>query len=84
MLEHSPLYRYKDLTTPVLLAHGTEDRRIDFEHTRRLQRMLALAGRPPILVELTGSGHALDDVESRHKVWHALAGFLRQHLGTMP
>src|SRR5690606_11003761 len=34
MLEFSPLYRYRDLDVPVLLAHGTEDLRVRSEERR--------------------------------------------------
>ena len=34
MREYSPLYRYRELTIPVMLAvHGTEDRQVDYEHS---------------------------------------------------
>jgi dipeptidyl aminopeptidase/acylaminoacyl peptidase len=80
MLATSPLYRYHELDVPLLLAHGTEDLRVDYEHTRRLVRMLELAGRPPSVVTLYGEGHAMDSPHNRERLWQALAGFLRQHL----
>src|SRR5690606_15823622 len=33
MRETSPLFRYTEATTPVLLVHGTADIRVDYEHT---------------------------------------------------
>lgn len=81
MKASSPVYRYADLRVPLLLIHGTEDKRVDYEHTRRIARMLDMAGRPPILIELDGEGHGIDDPQNRRKVWSAVAGFLRQHLG---
>src|SRR5690606_33503004 len=60
MLASSPLYRYRELDVPVLLAHGTEDLRVDFEHSRRLSRMLSEAGRPPVLLALEGEGHGVE------------------------
>lgn len=78
MLETSPLFRYQELTTPVLLVHGTRDIRVDFEHTRRLVRILGMAGRPPSLLMLEEEGHQLDGATV--EAWTAVAGFLRNHL----
>ncbi len=81
MREYSPLYRYKELDLPVMLVHGGEDLRVDYEHTRRMLRMLNLAGRPPVLVELADEGHSIRGDDSRKLVWDGVAGFLRAHLG---
>lgn len=81
MQRYSPLYRYEELTVPVMLVHGREDLRVDFEHTRRLVRMLNLAGRPPVLIDLKDEGHSIADDGNRTRVWTGIAGFLRQHLG---
>jgi hypothetical protein len=43
--------------------------------------MLALAGRPPVVVELKGAGHGIDSVEHRDRAYPILAGFLAQFLG---
>lgn len=82
MLEFSPLYRYRELTVPILLAHGTEDLRVDYEHTRRLARVLSQAGRPPALLTLEGEGHGIEDEANRKALWEAVAGFLHAHLGS--
>jgi dipeptidyl aminopeptidase/acylaminoacyl peptidase len=81
MRMYSPLYRYRELTLPILLIHGNEDLRVDFEHSRRLVRMLNIAGRPPALIELKGEGHSIDDEANRTRAWEAVAGFLREYLG---
>ncbi len=82
MLRYSPLYHYRELTVPVMLIHGTEDLRVDYEHTRRLQRMLNLAGRPAVLIELEGEGHGIRKDENNRKAWESIAGFLRKNIGT--
>jgi dipeptidyl aminopeptidase/acylaminoacyl peptidase len=77
----SPLYRFRELKVPLLLVHGTEDQRVDYEHTRRLVRMLALAGRPPAVVTVDGAGHGFVTPEQRKQVWPVVARFLEDHLG---
>lgn len=84
MMAYSPLYRYRELTLPILLVHGREDLRVDYEHTRRLVRMLNLAGRPPALIELADEAHGIEDDENKTRVWGAIAGFLRAHLSDPP
>lgn len=77
----SPLYRYRDLQVPLMLVHGGEDARVDYEHTRRLVRMLNLAGRTPVLMTFPDEGHGLEKLESLERAWTAIAGFLGQYLG---
>lgn len=81
MRKYSPLYRYTELDIPVMLVHGGEDQRVDYEHTRRLLRMLNLAGRPPVLIELEDEGHSIEGDDSRKRTWDGVAGFLRANLG---
>ncbi|MDH5828976.1 prolyl oligopeptidase family serine peptidase [Luteimonas sp. M1R5S18] len=81
MLQSSPLYRYDALDTPVMLAHGTEDLRVDYEHSRRLARVLSKAGRPPVLLTLEGEGHSVEGAGSRKRLWEGVAGFLHAQLG---
>lgn len=80
MLRTSPLFQYRALTTPVMLVHGGEDIRVDYEHTRRLVRMLTLAGRPPVLLEFPEEAHGIDDLDNIETAWNGIAGFLREHL----
>jgi dipeptidyl aminopeptidase/acylaminoacyl peptidase len=81
MQETSPLYRVRDLTLPVMLVHGREDTRVDFEHSRRLVRMLNLENRPPVVLAPTSMGHRLDQPFQAIIVWSAVANFLQQNLG---
>lgn len=81
MLAGSPLYHVDRLTLPLMLVHGVEDLRVDFEQTRRLVRLLNLVGRPPVLIRLEDEGHGIVDPARREAVWHGIAGFLRRHLG---
>ncbi|MEJ1095121.1 MULTISPECIES: S9 family peptidase [unclassified Pseudoxanthomonas] len=77
----SPLYHYQNIQVPVMLAHGLEDMRVDFEHTRRMTRVLSMAGRTPVGLEFEKEGHGFEKLENNEKLWNGVAGFLRQHLG---
>jgi len=61
-------------------VHGREDRRVDFEHTRRLLRMLDFTGRTPVGLVFDKAGHGFDDPADLEALWGGVAGFLRQHL----
>ena len=80
MKQTSPLYEYARLTVPVMLAHGEEDERVDIEHTRRLVRMLDVAGRPPVLLTFPKEGHGFDEPADLEKLWTGIAGFLHENL----
>lgn len=80
MMATSPLYHHEAVTVPVMLVHGREDRRVDFEHTRRMARMLELAGRPATGLVFEEEGHGVEEADNIRALWHGVAGFLRQHL----
>ncbi|WP_158549183.1 alpha/beta hydrolase family protein [Lysobacter silvisoli] len=77
----SPLYNIDKLKLPIMLVHGRDDLRVDFEHARRLVRMLNLAGRPPVVLAFPNEGHSFDDPLALEIAWSGIAGFLRQNLG---
>lgn len=80
MRRNSPVYRYAELKSALMLVHGDDDLRVDYEHTRRMVRMLNIAGRRPTLITVEDGDHGfnlLDDVE---RVWNGVAGFLQRHL----
>jgi len=77
----SPVYRVDDLKAPVLIVHGTEDERVDYENARRLIRMLNLAGRPPAVIRLEGEGHGIATFKNLEIAYPAIAAFLKEHLG---
>ena len=81
MQETSPLYQYARIRTPVMLVHGLEDERVDYEHSRRLARMLRLGGHPAVGLVFEKEGHGFDSQENEEKSWTAVAGFLQKHLG---
>lgn len=80
----SPLYHVDKLTLPVMLVHGREDLRVDFEHTRRLVRMLNLAGRTPVVQAFPDEGHNFENPKVQDIAWTGIAGFLRKHLAGGP
>lgn len=84
LMRNSPLYRYRELKTPLLLVHGAEDTRVDYEHARRLVRMLNIAGVRPGLITLESEGHSFRSLDNVETAWKGIAGFLRRHLDPPP
>lgn len=81
MVATSPLYHYRALDLPVMLVHGREDARVDYEHANRLVRMLNLAGHPPVMLSFDREGHNWRDLNDIALAYRGVAGFLREHLG---
>jgi dipeptidyl aminopeptidase/acylaminoacyl peptidase len=81
MIAGSPLYHADQLRVPVMIVHGTEDERVDFEHARRLVRALNLVDRPPVVIPLIGEGHGINTVENRLRTYPVIAAFLARYLG---
>jgi dipeptidyl aminopeptidase/acylaminoacyl peptidase len=77
----SPLFQYASLDTPVMIVHGRDDLRVDYEHARRLARMLSLGGKPPTGLVFDKEGHGFTDIGNIEAAWEGVAGFLRRHLG---
>ncbi|MEZ5460549.1 alpha/beta hydrolase family protein [Dokdonella sp.] len=80
MIETSPLYRHADIRVPVMLVHGKQDPRVDFEHALRLQRLLDLDGRPPVGLVFENAGHGFEDEQEFEALWSGIAGFLSENL----
>ena len=81
MVKTSPLYHYDQLTLPLMLVHGREDLRVDFEHTRRLVRLLNLANRTPVVQAFPDEGHGFENPNALDITWSGIAGFLQENLG---
>ena len=82
MMANSPVYQYRSLKVPVMLVHGEEDLRVDYEHSRRLVRMLNLAGARPVSLTFAEGDHSLGDPDQIDATYRGVAGFLETYLGT--
>lgn len=81
LIETSPAYQHAKLRVPVMLVHGVDDQRVDYEQTLRMQRMLELDGRPPVGLVFEKEGHMIQDLANIDTMWKGIAGFLQKHLG---
>jgi len=79
LLEASPAFRADAIQTPLLIVHGTEDRRVDIEHAYRLRAMLDAHGKTYKWRTLEGAGHSLNSkqwIEVAEAMLTFIDGFL--------
>ena len=79
LIEISPVYRSADLDVPILVVHGTADRRVDPDHAHRLILMLELYGKEYESVTVKDAEHSFDRGEWI-VVARAARRFLTKHL----
>jgi len=76
----SPAYRVKELTTPVLIAHGYKDEIVDIEHAYRMKLMLDKYNKPyQWFIDEEGQ-HSFGSLEQRQTFFILLNDFLKQHI----
>ncbi len=78
--ERSPLHLAEQIDIPVLLGHGTKDRRVRVAHSRRLHKKLSKAGKSVTYVEFEDGDHFLSNEEHRLSFFRAMEAFLDAHM----
>lgn len=69
-----------DLQVPVLLAHGTEDRRVKLQHSSKLRTKLEKDGKDVTYLEFENGNHFLSNQDHRIQFFKAMDEFLQEHL----
>jgi acylaminoacyl-peptidase len=77
--QRSPLSLVGQMTTPIMLITGEQDRRTPISETEQLYQALKFKGVESVMVRLPGSAHGISGRPSRllSKVGHTLAWFER-------
>jgi len=75
LVEISPAYHVDQIHTPVFVVYGTEDHRVDPDHSHRLLLMLELFGKEYESLEVRGAEHSPTNRE-----WELIAVALRRFL----
>lgn len=65
LAENSPARRAADITAPVLLVHGQDDRVVSVDQSKKMRSALEKAGRKVSYVELKGGDHYLSSYPDR-------------------
>lgn len=78
----SPVHQAARIVAPVLLIHGTEDRRAPLLHANRMRDALRSAGNDPSWLAMTGHGHGFFGNDARREVYQRILEFLDEHIGS--
>ncbi len=76
----SPLYHINKIKTPILLAHGEQDRFVSVEQSRKFAKRLDAEGKEYKYIELPDGSHSLTSQENRTLFFSEMDDFLKQHL----
>jgi dipeptidyl aminopeptidase/acylaminoacyl peptidase len=77
----SPLKHAAQITAPVLLAHGDEDRRVPIVHAKKMKAALEQNKKSVEWIELEDEGHGVGYNANRKKYYETLLAFLAKNLG---
>lgn len=77
---NSPVYRYKELLTPLLLVHGTDDPTVSSEHSERLSLLLTKKNIDHEFMLMDGVGHGFGNGYSATIFYKKVFSFLDKHL----
>jgi dipeptidyl aminopeptidase/acylaminoacyl peptidase len=77
---NSPVYNAQRIEIPLLLIHGKEDVRADYQHAKRMKAALERSGKKFEWLALAGEGHGVYDENTRREVYERILAFLDTHL----
>jgi acetyl esterase/lipase len=78
--QNSPVALAGKLTQPLMIAHGSEDRRVPIAHAERLRRALSEHNRKVDWVVYANEGHGLRHENNRIDFWKRVEQFLVTNL----
>ncbi len=78
----SPLKHAANITAPVLLAHGDEDRRVPIVHAKKMKAALEQHKKSVEWVELVDEAHGVIYNDNRKKYYESLLAFFAKHIGS--
>lgn len=80
LAEVAPAEQAAKIKAPLLLAFGGRDRRVPFEHGRRLREAMKAAGNDPEWIVYDAEGHGWSKLENRYDFARRMETFLGKHL----
>jgi dipeptidyl aminopeptidase/acylaminoacyl peptidase len=82
--DRSPVNLADKINVPVMLIHGKEDGRADYEHAVRMKSALEREHKAVEWIALRGEGHGVYDDSTRLDVYTSIFKFLDAHLAARP
>ncbi|WP_426319432.1 alpha/beta hydrolase family protein [Pseudoduganella sp. R-43] len=77
----SPLKQAARIKRPLLMAHGSDDRRVPFVHFKKMRSALEDAKADAEFVEYVGEQHGWHTLKTRLDFWGRVEKFLDKHIG---
>jgi dipeptidyl aminopeptidase/acylaminoacyl peptidase len=77
---HSPIRYARDITVPVLILHGEQDKRVPLHQGQMLHGALQFTGTPVEMVVYPRGPHWFYEYEHERDVQERVLGWLQQHL----
>jgi dipeptidyl aminopeptidase/acylaminoacyl peptidase len=81
MREHSPITYIAKLKAPVLIAHGTDDKRAPFNQAKLLRKAMEANGKAYEWAEYKGEGHGFYKEDNFEDFLAKCLAFLDKHIG---
>jgi dipeptidyl aminopeptidase/acylaminoacyl peptidase len=79
---YSPVRHAKNIDIPVLLIHGTKDRTVRVQHSRKMNKALKKAGERVRYIEQNNGDHHLSNPKHRIELFEEMDKFLQEYLFT--
>jgi dipeptidyl aminopeptidase/acylaminoacyl peptidase len=76
---YSPDKLAAKVAVPIMLVHGRDDTRVQFEQSELMAKAMAAAGKPVEFVVLNGEDHFLSRSETRLQMLQAVIGFVEKN-----
>ncbi len=80
LISISPIHRVKDITVPMLIAHGLNDPRVPVGEAMQLAEELQKLGRDPETIYFHDEGHGFRKLDNRLLFYDRVDRFLSEHL----
>ena len=80
----SPLKQAARIKRPLLLAHGSDDRRVPRVHFTKLRSALEASKADAEFIEYDGEGHGWSTAANRLDFWNRVEKFLQKNIGIAP
>lgn len=77
----SPVELAASIRVPVLMAYGSEDRRVPIDHGTRMKSALERSGKKYQWMVGEGEGHGFRDMKNQVMFYSAMERFLRENIG---
>ncbi len=78
---NSPVKRANEITTPIFMAHGTDDVNVHIDQFTRMKSALKKSKAKTTFMKFKDEDHYFIDFENRSKMMRGLDKFLRDNLG---